>query len=191
MTASPNNFLCGTLVRLAAVDPEADSVLMARWNQNSEYQQLADWGPARLYSAKEIREWIEKENGKIYAFSIRTLADDKPIGMLDLAGINWTSGDAWMGIGIGEPAYWGKGYGREAVNLLLRFGFESLNLRRVSLNVFEYNERAIKSYSKLGFQIEGRMRQFLNRYDRRWDLIYMGILRSEWEARQPQPAAEG
>ena len=186
MTARLNNHLCGTLVRLVTIDPGADSALIARWNQNSEYQQLLDWGPARLYSPKEIREWIEKESGKMFSFSIRTLADDKPIGMLDLSGINWTAGDAWLSVGIGEPEYWGKGYGREAVDLLLRFGFESLNLRRVSLDVFEYNERAIKSYCKLGFQIEGRMRQFLNRYDRRWDLIYMGILRSEWEALQPE-----
>jgi RimJ/RimL family protein N-acetyltransferase len=91
-----------------------------------------------------------------------------------------------LGVGIGEPDYWGKGYGSEAVNLLLRFGFEALNLRRVSLTVFEYNQRAYKSYQKLGFQVEGCARQMLNRFERRWDMIYMGILRDEWEAQQKE-----
>lgn len=175
---------CGKQVRLATFDIENDPALMAHWNQNSEYQQMLDWDPARLYSPKQIREWMEKEYGKMFCFSIHTLDEDKTIGVLDLSGINWTAGDAWLGVGVGEPEYWGKGYGSEAVNLLLRFAFESLNLRRVSLNVFEYNERAIKSYLKLGFTIEGRTRQFLNRFDRRWDVIYMGILRCEWEIRQ-------
>jgi RimJ/RimL family protein N-acetyltransferase len=174
----------GKLVRLATPDLENDTVLMARWNQNSEYQQLSDWGPSRLYSPKQIREWMEKEYSNMFCFSIRTLAEDKTIGMLDLSGINWIVGDAWLGVGIGEPAYWGKGYGSDAVTLLLHFAFESLNLKRVSLNVFEYNERAIKSYTKLGFTVEGRLRQLLNRFDRRWDLIHMGILRCEWEACQ-------
>jgi RimJ/RimL family protein N-acetyltransferase len=175
---------CGKLVRLAALDIEKDTELFSHWNQDSEYQQLSDWGPAKVYSAKQIRDWMEKNIDTLYCFSIQTLAEGKTIGQLDLSGVNWTAGDAWMGVGIGERAYWGKGYGSEAVNLLLRFGFEQLNLRRISLNVFEYNERAIRSYVKIGFKVEGRQRQFLNRFDRRWDLIYMGILRSEWEACQ-------
>jgi len=56
-----------------------------------------------------------------------------------------------------------------------------LNLHRVSLDVFEYNPRAIRSYEKVGFKHEGRVRQALNRDGRRWDILYMGILREEWE----------
>ena len=181
---------CGKLVRLAALDMQKDTELWARWNQDSEFQQLSDWAPARVFSTKQIRDWMEKNIDTLYSFSIQTLADGKTIGQVDLSGVNWTAGDAWLGVGIGEREYWGKGYGSEAVNLILRFGFEQLNLRRVSLNVFEYNERAIRSYHKLGFKIEGRQRQFLNRFDRRWDVIYMGILRSEWEACQEEPSQE-
>ena len=180
MTTNLNPF-CGKLVRLATVDIDADSVLWARWSQNSEFQHLLDWGPISLPTVKQEKEWIEKEHGSMYHFAIHALADDKTIGMLDLSDVNWTAGDAWLGIGIGDPDYWGKGYGSEAIDLLLRFGFEQLNLRRVSLTVFEYNERACKSYLKLGFKEEGRARQMLNRFDRRWDMIYMGILRQEWE----------
>lgn len=188
MTTSLSPY-CGKFVRLACVDLESDSTHWAQWSQNSEFMHLLDWGPIIPSTPKEIREWMEKAQGKMFSFSIHTLAEDKPIGMIDLSGVNWTAGDAWLGVGIGDPDYWGKGYGSEAVNLLLRFGFEQLNLRRVSLTVFEYNERACKSYIKLGFKEEGRARQLLNRFDRRWDMIYMGILRQEWEARQCEEAA--
>ncbi len=86
-----------------------------------------------------------------------------------------------MGIGLGERKYWSKGYGTDAMRIILRYAFTELNLHRVSLDTFEYNPRAIRSYEKAGFKIEGRVRQLLNREGRRWDVIYMGILREEWE----------
>ena len=69
----------------------------------------------------------------------------------------------------------------DAMRIILRFAFTELNLRRVSLDVFEYNPRAIASYRKVGFVEEGRLRRFLHRDGRRWDLIFMGMLREEWE----------
>jgi RimJ/RimL family protein N-acetyltransferase len=66
------------------------------------------------------------------------------------------------------------------MNILLRFAFTEINLRRVTLTVFEYNPRAIRSYEKAGFRHEGRMRAVLNKEGRRWDVLYMGILREEW-----------
>ena len=85
-----------------------------------------------------------------------------------------------MGLSIGERENWDKGYGTEMVNLLLRFAFTEVNLRRVTLTVFEYNPRAVRVYEKVGFRHEGRERKSLNREGRRWDMIFMGILREEW-----------
>ena len=87
-----------------------------------------------------------------------------------------------MAIGIGEPDAWNKGYGSEAMRLMLRYGFEELNLNRVSLGVFSANPRGIRSYEKCGFVHEGRMREFARRDGQYWDLVFMGILREEWEA---------
>ncbi len=179
-----NRPLAGTLIRLVAFDPEKDAETMARWNQDSEFQQLLSSGPATLWSPKQIKEWTEKHLDEIFNFSIHTLEDDRSIGFVDLSGIDWVAGNAWVGIGIGERELWGKGYGTDAMNAVLRFAFEALNLRRVSLDVFEYNERAYQSYRKCGFKDEGRMRQWMQRGGERYDLIYMGILREEWEARQ-------
>lgn len=180
----------GRLVRLAIFDPERDSEHLARWNQDSEYQQLLSSGPSTLWSPKQIKEWIEKHYDEMYSFTIRILADDQVIGNLELSGIQWTVGDAWVGIGIGERDYWGKGYGSDAMNLILRFAFETLNLKRVSLTVFEYNQRAVHSYEKCGFRTEGRLRQWMQRAGQRYDLIFMGILREEWEALQRPAQAE-
>lgn len=172
----------GKHVRLALPDPEHDSELWTRWNQDSLYQQFSDSGPATLYTAKQIKEWMEKHMDELYSFSIRALEDDRLIGNVDLNGIDWVASSSCVGISIGERENWGKGYGTEAMNLILHFAFESLNMRRVWLEVFEYNQRAYQSYRKCGFQEEGRLRQWMLRGGERYDLIYMGILREEWEA---------
>lgn len=179
----------GKKVRLASFDADHDSELFARWGRDSEYQQLLNSDPAVLYTPKQIKDWMEKHYNEIYNFTIRTLDDDQVIGFLDLGGIDWTAGNAWVGIGIGPREFWGKGYGTDAMNVLLRFGFEQLNLKRVTLNVFEYNERAVQSYKKAGFKEEGRLRQWMQRGGERYDLIFMGIMREEWEAVQQLEAS--
>jgi len=173
----------GELVRLAGIDPEEVSKSFSLWNRDSEYMRLLDSDPPRLHSSKAIKEWIEKDIEKqtdMYWFAIRALEDDRLLGDVTLSVINWGSHDAFAGIGIGEREFWGKGYGTDAMQLLLRYAFTELNLRRVSLTVFDFNERALRSYEKAGFRLEGRQRQAMQREGRRWDILYMGILREEW-----------
>jgi RimJ/RimL family protein N-acetyltransferase len=176
----------GKLVRLSSEDPQVLAEAFARWNQNSEYFRLLDSDPARLWSAKKMKEWFEKDldytlpNNLL--FSIRTLAEDKLIGFIAFDGLNWTNRDTYVAIGIGEQDYWSKGYGSDAMQVMLRYGFTELNLHRISLTVFEQNPRGIRSYEKCGFKYEGRIRDFLLREGQRSDMLHMGILRSEWEA---------
>ena len=66
------------------------------------------------------------------------------------------------------------------MRVILRYAFQELNLYRVTLGVFEYNKRAMRSYKKAGFSIEGRIRGEVLRQGRRWDTFIMGILRKEW-----------
>jgi len=134
-----------------------------------------------------VRTYNEKEIGeKEITLGIRLLVDDLIIGFISLGGFNWQARSAWVGIGIGEPDYRGKGYGSDAMNVMARYAFCYLNLNRINLNVFEFNPRAVRSYEKCGFVHEGRERQWLNRGGQRWDLIYMGLLREDWLARQPR-----
>jgi len=175
----------GKLVRLAAIDIEKISPELSRWLHDSEFSRLESTDPSSLYSPKQVQLFFEKEIKDGYHFAINTLADDKLIGEVGLSGFDWAARNAWVSIGLGERDYWGKGYGTDSMNLILRFAFCELNLHRVNLNVFEYNPRAIHCYEKVGFKHEGRLRQCLNRDGRRWDLVYMGILRGEWQESHP------
>ena len=174
----------GKLVRLSAFDPGEMSKSFPRWFQNSEYARLLDSAARPMRSSKAALKWMEKEAEEIsienYYFSIRTLAEDKLIGEIGLDVVNWSGRDAFVGLGIGETDYWSKGYGTDVMNVLLRYAFTEINLKRVTLTVFEYNPRAIRSYEKAGFRHEGRLRRLLNREGRRWDELFMGILREEW-----------
>jgi RimJ/RimL family protein N-acetyltransferase len=174
----------GKLVRLAAIDPKEVSKSFSKWGRDSEYKRLLDSDPPRLHSVKASKDWLEKQleenQANTYWFTIRALEDDRLLGDVELEVTSWGNREAFAGIGIGERDFWGKGYGTEAMQLALRYAFTELNLRRVTLNVFEFNQRAVRSYEKAGFRHEGRERQALQREGRRWDALYMGILREEW-----------
>jgi RimJ/RimL family protein N-acetyltransferase len=178
----------GELVHLIAPEPQLAAGLHSRWMRDSEFVRLLDTDPARLFSIDKNKEWFEKnlveeqKDDELFLL-IQTLEDDRTIGLIGLDGIRWTHGDAWIGIGLGDREYWGKGYGTDAMRILLRYAFEELNLHRLSLSVFEYNPRAIRSYEKVGFIVEGSARKFLNRDGQRYDMLFMGILREEWERR--------
>jgi len=181
--AAMENLFKGKLVRLAAIDAEELGKSISKWSCDSEYTRLLDSDPPHLFSTKATKEWLEKEleeEADTYWFMIRALEDDRLLGDIGLSVTSWGSRDAFVGIGIGEREFWGMGYGSDAMKLILHYAFTELNLRRVSLNVFEFNERAIRSYEKAGFHLEGRERQIIQREGRRWDMIDMGILREEW-----------
>lgn len=172
----------GELVRLTAAGSDADAETMAGWSRDSEFLRLLDDDPVQPWSVKRVKEdWAEEPKHNQFPFLIRTLADDRLIGFIGLFGVRWTHGDAWVGIGIGDRAYWGKGYGSDAMRVALRFAFTELNLHRVSLFLFDYNTRALRSYEKVGFVVEGRLRQAMARGGQRQDDLCMGILRDEWE----------
>lgn len=176
------DILRGEKIRLTVLDFDKDFALFERWSHNSEYLRLLDFGPVSLWSAEEMKEFYEKNTDQVYIFLIRRLEDDTPIGFIDLSGISAVHQDAWVGIGIGEPDCWGQGYGADAMRVMLRYAFMELNLHRVNLDVFADNPRAIKSYEKAGFVQEGTSHNRVFRDGRRWDIVFMGILRSEWNA---------
>lgn len=176
-----NKVFTGQLVRLVTVNFENDPRLFAQWEQDSEYQRLFYDEFARRYNPAQIRKLLEEEVDAMHFFVIERLEDGRKIGMVDLSGFNWVVGNAWVGIGIGEREMWGKGYGTDAMRIVLRYAFDELNLRRVTLSVFEVNPRGIASYQKAGFRHEGAIPGAILKAGQRCDLIFMGILRQEWE----------
>jgi RimJ/RimL family protein N-acetyltransferase len=175
----------GERVRLVAADAATDAEMIAAWSADSELRRLLDGDPARPVRAGPTREVLARENEDdlaTFTFGIHTLAEDRRVGFVSLNSISWSHGDAWLVIAVGGREEWGKGFGSDALRLILAYAFGELNLHRVSLTVFEYNPRALRTYERAGFVAEGRARKFLNRDGRRWDMIYMGLLREDWLA---------
>lgn len=174
----------GELVRLTMEEPEARAKAEIRWMRDSEFHRLADSEPAQLHSEKALKEWFEGqfEHGfkpQRYSFNVRTLAEDQFIGFLGLW-VDLIHSEAWVGVGIGERAFWDKGYGTDMMKLCMQYVFMELSVERLSLGLHEYNPRALRSYEKCGFRLEGRTRQDLQREGRHYDSLWMGILREEW-----------
>jgi RimJ/RimL family protein N-acetyltransferase len=103
-----------------------------------------------------------------------------PVGNFGFNTIDWRCRAADVGIFIGEKQYWNQGYGTEVMRLMLSYGFKTLNLNRIALEVYETNPRAIRSYEKAGFVREGCKRQAMYKNGEYVDVIMMSVLRSEW-----------
>jgi RimJ/RimL family protein N-acetyltransferase len=132
----------------------------------------------RARALYETRTTKPDENTAFFAIE----ADRKYIGDYGLMGLHNRYGNLELGIMIGDRAYWGRGYGRECVKLLLDYGFHYLGVRRIVLTTRAKNERAIRCYRACGFVEEGRPRKALWIEGEYVDLVNMSILREEWQA---------
>ncbi len=184
---NPSNMFYGERVRLTALRPD-DAHTMARWYEDGEFARLFAAEPAYPKSENALIKWMDSgdRDPNVYALAIRLLYSDDLIGYVEIDGIQWTHGTGWLAIGIGNPAHRNKGYGTEAMRLTLRFAFHELNLHRLQLTVFGYNEPAIRLYEKLGFVREGTYREFMLRDGQRYDMLLYGLLAQEWEAGQKE-----
>jgi RimJ/RimL family protein N-acetyltransferase len=127
----------------------------------------------------DYQGWLKEDPTKSF-FAIE--ADGKYIGECGLMGMGNPHGTAELGIRIGDREYWGRGYGRDAVRLLLRYGFHYLGLRRIALTTHAKNLRAIRCYLACGFVEEGHPRKAIWLEGEYADLVNMAILRDEWLA---------
>jgi len=178
------DLLRGERIRLTPMRIE-DAPALARWWENGEFMRMYDAVPAipktEAQIVKEIQTIQEQHNS--FRFAIRDLADDMVFGQFEIDGIDWQHRVTYVGIVIFDPERRGRGYGREAMELGLRFAFHELNLHRIALTVFAYNTQAIALYERLGFVHEGTHREYLERDGQRHDMLLYGLLRHEWEGR--------
>ena len=132
----------------------------------------------RPRSYEEIEDWAQiLVNGHTYIASV----DGVYIGTIALMKVDERNRHAELAIVIGEKDYWSKGYGSQMMHKLLEYGFEGLNLDRLYLHVFSFNERAIKFYEKFNFKHEGTLRNMLYRNGKYHDLLAYGLMRDEWQ----------
>ena len=176
----------GRDIRFGPIDHEKDPEIEAKWTHDSDFMRMMDVEPARPMSAAMVKKQYEKlekemdERKNQFYFAIRDRQDDRLIGKAIVQWIEWANGNGFLRLGIGAAEDRGKGYGTQALRMLLRFAFAELNLFRVSAIVPEYNTAAIALLTKFGFVEEVRRRQSLERDNKRWDLLVFGLLNEEW-----------
>lgn len=171
---------------------EGERVRLRPWRE-SDAPMLSRW-----YADREVVHWLHRSEDpptfgspEVYLAKIRELcASDSeirfivetgalPVGDIGLTGIH-PCGRAELSIAFGEKVYWAKGLGRAAIRVLLAFGFEALDLRRISLVVDADNARGIRCYEAAGFRSEGTLRAHRLRYGKPLDMLAMAILREDF-----------
>ena len=172
-------FLIGERIYLRAFEPD-DAAMLKQFICDPEITRtLMAYRPYTIQQELEFIEKATKQENDI-VLGIATKADDKLIGSVGLHRIDWRDRRCEFGIMIGAKEEWNKGFGTEATRLITRYAFETLNLNRVALRVYEHNARAMRAYEKAGFRKEGILRQDAFREGKYWDAIMMGVLRSDW-----------
>ena len=173
----------GERIRLRASE-RSDLQQFAAWLNDPEVRQgLAHYRP---FSMVEEERWFENmlerpADEHPMVIEVQDEGKWRAIGNCGLMLFDWRIRMAEAGIFIGEKRLWDQGYGSEAMVLLVRHGFETLNLNRISLRVYETNLRAIRSYEKVGFIHEGRLRQAEYQEGHYLDVLLMSVLRSDWQ----------
>ncbi|HFD39178.1 MAG TPA: N-acetyltransferase [Anaerolineae bacterium] len=139
------------------------------------------FAPYRPMSLTQEEQWYEKmlQDESVCNFAIEF--EGRHIGGAGLSRIDHRNARAEVGLFIGVPELWDQGLGRDTLRTIVGYGFAQLNLHRIYLRVFAENERAVHAYEQVGFQHEGRMREAEFRHGRYHDILWMSILRPEWE----------
>jgi RimJ/RimL family protein N-acetyltransferase len=174
----------GKKVRLRPLQ-EGDLEHIMEWINDHEVTRTLLVGRYPMTRQME-REWLEKhlksEPSEVH-FAVET-REGNYLGGISFFKIMPVERHAELGLVIGKKSEWGKGYAREAMALLMDYGFRQLNFNMIYLGVLEHNPRAFQLYVDLGFRQEGRLRQRVYKDGACLDLISMSILREEWEAQQ-------
>ena len=168
----------GKLVRLRAREP-GDEPLLYRWFNDPEVtEHLTVRYPLSHAQEKAFIEGAAVSYDRA-TFGVETIAEGKLIGGVLLEKASPENRRATLGIALGDKQFWNGGYGTDTMRVVCRFGFESMNLHRIDLEVYASNTRARRVYEKVGFRQEGVLREAVYKYGRYEDIVQMGLLEGE------------
>jgi diamine N-acetyltransferase len=156
---------------------EDDIWILHKWINDPEIIQFTNY--YRPISEMEQKDWFEAihKNKNQFVFGIEELSTNKLIGTCGLYDYDSVNSKAELRMKIGDKSQWGKGYGKIALNQLLDFGFQDLNLHRIWLKVLEDNEAAVNLYKKFNFVIEGNLKDDMFIKGHFKNVILMGLIK--------------
>lgn len=173
----------GEKVILRSLELSDLETIMQFWNNITLRREL---GPVVPHSRKEREDWIkntwaQRREGVAYTFAIDDIKTGEFLGHCSLRNVRSINRTASVSIAIYDKNNRGKGYGTDAMNVLLKFGFDFLNLHRIGLNVFNTNPSAIHVYEKVGFKKAGELRHTDFVEGKYVNDVIMDILEDEWQ----------
>lgn len=173
-------YFTGNRIRLRKMTQE-DAPIYHQWRNDLEVMQFTN-PSIDVYAASDTENFVEQmtQSSTSRTYIIEDKQADKPIGVTSLIHLDYKNQNAECIIDIGEKEYWSQGYGKEAFQLLLNYAFGEMNLHRLYLKVFSFNERAIKLYEKLGFEKEGALKEALYHNHSWHDIVIMGLLKGHY-----------
>lgn len=176
----------GERIRLRLMDKQ-DVPLFVPWLNDPDVRRgITVYLPVSLSFEEAWFEEVSKGPPEQLPLMIEVKEGDgwTPIGNIAVFGLNTRARNAEIGILIGDKSYWNRGFGTEAMELILKHGFDTLNLHRMHLRVLKNNPGAIKAYEKAGFVHEGIQRQAEYNNGEYIDILMMSVLEDEWRARK-------
>ena len=182
-------YLQGERVRLRPLQID-DAAAFQSWINDPEVQRLAG-GRGWQFSLPAQEDYVrarlanDREHGVALTIEVTDIEGaPRLIGNLELRRLEAVERRGEIGIMTGDREFWSRGYGEDAMRTICRYGFHDLDLHRLELNVAAFNTRALRCYEKVGFTIEGRLRDHRYVAGRYYDTLLMGLLREDFDARE-------
>ena len=187
--ADNSAFISGAKIYLRPLQRTDLNERYLRWLNDSEVTKYLETGifPTTADDLEKFYNQVTGSSSEVM-FAIADRKSHQHIGNVKLGPINWVHRRTMFGILIGERTHWGQGIGEEVTRLMVEYAFYRLNLHRVGLVVFEEHEPAVRCYKKVGFAVEGCLREQMFQEGKYKNHLWMGLLRSEYK---PAPRPKG
>ena len=171
--------LKGKQTCLRPLEPD-DLDSLYNWYNDPEYCYWVSgsWPPVTMLRREEIQRMMYEEDEHRYAL---TDLKGQLIGSIGFDQVNISARSARIYIGIGCKEHWNKGYGTDALSVFIHYLFDHWNFRRLTAETWQKNQRALCCYQKLGFVIEGNLREAYYVDGQYYDAIILGLLKQDFK----------
>src|SRR5256884_4059261 len=175
-------YIIGSQIYLRPLEREDLTDRYLSWLNDPEVNRYLESGlfPSTKADLEQFYQQVAGSQSQVI-LAIADKGDDRHIGNVKLGPINWVHRKATFGILVGDKEFWRKGIGTEATILTVEYAFFRLNLRKIDLGVYSEHQAAVRSYEKVGFNVEGQLREHVFHEGQYKNCLLMGLLRSEYK----------